>query len=126
MNPTVNDLLQHRLRRSIEIASRPKPLTSRRWDEIVAPYEEFQIFLADPDYRVGLNNDHELQGIARVEEISQLVECAECGGEGTYEVEVRKGIMSHSLNQVFEEIECKVCEGSGKVSMPTLVLVRQK
>ena len=43
--------------------------------------------------------------------------CRRCGGKGTVEVQVEYAsyLSGHQLGQdIFEEIECSVCKGSGK------------
>jgi len=44
-----------------------------------------------------------------------IIPCPTCEGRGMYEVEDRRFITTHSVNQVFVEITCSRCHGTGEI-----------
>jgi len=41
-----------------------------------------------------------------------MIECEDCGGVGTW-----YGMYSAELDEYFDEVQCKYCDGTGKVEV---------
>jgi hypothetical protein len=99
----------------------PEPLTLEKLSDEGGEFENFEIYLADSDYRVQLGTNGNIKQIARIEWLSRREDCDKCN-DGVVDVD-RGGYTSHSTNQVFNTVECEHCHGLGFTLKPIAVLI---
>lgn len=109
--------------KDVEKAYVQNPLTPMDGDafyEAIKSFDDYKLFIAGPDFKQTLGGPQGLLNVVKIEYDSKLIDC---DNPTCDEGKEHHDVPTRGFVQRFEDTLCPKCGGSGKRSMPMVILV---